>query len=85
MIRDITERKALEETRREFAEAQMRNAREMEAKNRALTESEARYRQLTEGCLDAVIVADREGRITLFNPAAERSSATPPARSSASR
>jgi PAS domain S-box-containing protein len=72
VIRDITERKALEETRREFAEAQMRNALEMEAKNRELTESEARYRQLTEGCLDAVIVADGQGRITLFNPAAEK-------------
>jgi PAS domain S-box-containing protein len=37
----------------------------------ALTESEARYRQLTEGCLDAVVVADAQGTITLFNPAAE--------------
>src|SRR5262249_51970809 len=70
-IRDITERKALDEARREFAVAQMHNAREMEAKNRELTESEARYRQLTEGCLDAVVVADSRGRITLFNPAAE--------------
>ena len=61
VIRDITERKALEETRREFAEAQARNAREIEAKNRALTESEARYRQLTEGSLDAIVVADRRG------------------------
>jgi two-component system NtrC family sensor kinase len=72
VIRDITERKALEETRRQFAEAQLRNARDIEAKNRALTESEARYRQLTEGCLDAVVVADGTGRITLFNPAAEK-------------
>ena len=72
LIRDITERKALEETRRQFAEAQLRNASEIEAKNRALTESEARYRQLTEGCLDAVVVADGRGRITLFNPAAEK-------------
>jgi PAS domain S-box-containing protein len=72
VIRDITERKALEETRRQFAEAQMRYALEMEAKNRELTESEARYRQLTEGCLDAVIVANGQGRITLFNPAAEK-------------
>ena len=72
VIRDITERKALEETRRQFAEAQMRNAQAMEAKNRALTESEARYRELTEGCLDAVIVADGQGKITLFNPAAEK-------------
>ncbi|WP_406700019.1 PAS domain S-box protein [Singulisphaera sp. Ch08] len=72
VIRDITERKALEETRREFAESQMRNAREMQEKNLALTASEARYRQLTEGCLDAVVVADRQGRVTLFNPAAEK-------------
>jgi two-component system, NtrC family, sensor kinase len=72
VIRDITERKALEETRRQFAEAQLRNARDIEAKNRELTESEARYRQLTEGCLDAVVVADGTGRITLFNPAAEK-------------
>ena len=40
----------------------MRNAQAMEAKNRALTESEARYRQLTEGCLDAVVVADGAGQ-----------------------
>jgi len=70
--RDITERKALEETRRQFADSQMRNAREMQAKNLELTASEARYRQLTEGCLDAVVVADRDGQITLFNPAAEK-------------
>jgi PAS domain S-box-containing protein len=72
VIRDITERKALEETRRHFAEAQLQNAWAIEAKNRALTQSEARYRQLTEGCLDAIVVADQAGRITLFNPAAER-------------
>jgi PAS domain S-box-containing protein len=34
--------------------------------------SERRYRQLTEATLDAIVVADREGVITLFNPAAER-------------
>ena len=72
IFRDITERKALERTRREFAAAQMRNAQEMELKNRALSESEARYRQLAEGSLDAIVVADGEGRITLFNPAAEK-------------
>lgn len=73
VIRDITDRKALDETRREFAEAQLRNAWEIESKNRALTQSEARYRQLTEGSLDAIVVADHDGRIVLFNPAAERS------------
>ncbi len=73
VIRDITERKALEETRRQFAEAQLKNAWEIEAKNRQLLQSEARYRQLTEGCLDAIVVTDQRGRITLFNSAAEQS------------
>ena len=72
VMRDISERKALEEARRRFDEAQLRNAREIEEKHRALAVSEARYRQLTEGCLDAVVVADEKGLITLFNPAAER-------------
>ena len=72
VCRDITERKALEAARKEFAEAESRNAREIEAKNRDLSQSEARYRRLTEGAHDAIVVADREGRITLFNPAAER-------------
>ncbi|WP_165226395.1 PAS domain S-box protein [Aquisphaera insulae] len=70
MFRDITERKALERTRRDFAAAQMRNAQEMERKNRALSESESRYRQLAEASLDGIVVADEEGRISLFNPAA---------------
>ena len=72
VCRDITERKALEEARRTLVAAQEQNAREIEAKNRDLQRSEARYRQLTEGTHDAVVVADAEGRITLFNPAAER-------------
>jgi PAS domain S-box-containing protein len=72
VLRDITERKALERTRVEFAEAQLRNAHEMELKNQALSESETRYRQLAEGSLDAIVVADEDGQITLFNPAAEK-------------
>ena len=72
VCRDIAERKALEEARRQFAEAESRNAQAIEAKNRDLMQSEARYRRLTEGAHDAVIVADRDGRISLFNPAAER-------------
>lgn len=72
VIRDITERKALEETRRQLAESQLKNARAIEAKNRELTRSESRYRRLAEGSLDAIVVADPEGRVTLFNPAAER-------------
>ena len=50
----------------------MRNAKEMEIKNRALSESEARYRQSTEGSLDAIVVADARAGIDLFNPAAEK-------------
>ncbi|MFO0953153.1 MAG: PAS domain S-box protein [Isosphaeraceae bacterium] len=72
VLRDISERLALEETRRAFAEAQARNAAEIAAKNIELTLSEARYRQFTEGCLDGVVVIDRAGVVTLFNPAAER-------------
>ena len=72
LSRDITERKALEATRRQLAEAELANARALAAKNEDLSRSEARYRMLTEGSHDAVIVADREGTITLFNPAAER-------------
>ncbi|WP_435006748.1 PAS domain-containing sensor histidine kinase [Tundrisphaera lichenicola] len=72
VCRDITERKALEEAHRQYEEAEARNARAIEAKNRDLVRSEARYRLLTEGSHDAVVVADGLGRITLFNPAAER-------------
>jgi two-component system NtrC family sensor kinase len=38
----------------------------------AVAASERRYRQLTEATQDAIVVADHDGRITLFNPAAER-------------
>jgi two-component system, NtrC family, sensor kinase len=65
VCRDITERKALEAARRQFA-------LEIEAKNRDLLSSESRYRRLTEGAHDAVVVADEQGLVTLFNPAAER-------------
>ena len=79
LSRDITDRKALEATRRQLAEAELANALALAAKSQALaaktqdlTRSEARYRMLTEGSHDAVVVADRSGIITLFNPAAER-------------
>jgi len=72
VIRDITERKALEETRKQYAESQLQSTTELEAKNRAMAQSEARYRQLTEGCLDAIVVTDQDGKIVLFNFAAER-------------
>jgi PAS domain S-box-containing protein len=38
----------------------------------ALARSERRYRQLTEATLDAIVVADQDGTVELFNPAAER-------------
>jgi PAS domain S-box-containing protein len=62
-IREVSERNALEKTRRQFTAAKLRNAREIEAKNRELTLSEARFRQLTEASLDAVVTADGCGRM----------------------
>src|SRR5512135_2696753 len=38
----------------------------------ALRTSERLYRQLTEGSRDAIVVANEQGIITLFNPAAQR-------------
>lgn len=72
VIRDISERRALEDARQALASAREANALEIASKNAALTLSEARYRQLTEGCLDGVVAADRGGFVTLFNPAAGR-------------
>jgi PAS domain S-box-containing protein len=69
---DVTEHKALEETRRQYAEAREQHARELERNNQALAKSEHRYRQLTQAALGAIVVADAQQRITLFNPAAER-------------
>ncbi|HYV36280.1 MAG TPA: PAS domain S-box protein [Gemmataceae bacterium] len=37
-----------------------------------IAKSERRYRQFTEATQDGIVVADQVGRITLFNPAAER-------------
>jgi PAS domain S-box-containing protein len=42
------------------------------AADRALLESERSYRRLVESATDAVLCLDDGGRITLFNPAAER-------------
>jgi PAS domain-containing protein len=39
---------------------------------RSLTESEARKAAMLEAALDAVVAIDEEGRISDFNPAAER-------------
>jgi PAS domain S-box-containing protein len=68
-IGEVSERNAPEKTRRRFTAAPLRNAWEIEAKNRELTLSEARSRQLTEASLDAVVAADGHGRIPLrFEP-----------------
>jgi len=40
--------------------------------NRALTQSEARLRAILESAMDAVIIADEDHRIILFNAAAEK-------------
>jgi two-component system, NtrC family, sensor kinase len=72
VIRDISERKALEQARAEMLATQDEHARAIEQKNRELSESEARYRMLTEASMDAVIVADADATVILFNPAAER-------------
>jgi PAS domain S-box-containing protein len=47
----------------------LRERREADAARHA---SERLYRRLTESTLDAIVVADADGRITLFNPAARR-------------
>ena len=57
-IRGQYERLVIEIAQRERAE-------------QALRASESRYRQLTEGTRDAIVVADQQGVITLFNPAAQ--------------
>ena len=57
-IRGQYERLVIEIAQRERAE-------------QALRASESRYRRLTEGARDAIVVADQQGVITLFNPAAQ--------------
>lgn len=49
-----------------------RLADRLAALHRELASSEERYRALTETATDAVVTADAEGRIVLFNAAAER-------------
>jgi PAS domain S-box-containing protein len=58
------------ETRRRFEQLE-REIAERERAEAALRTSERRYRQLTEGTRDAIVVADPQGLITLFNPAAQ--------------
>lgn len=45
---------------------------ELKQAEEALRASERRYRQLTEATLDAIVVADERGVISLFNAAAQR-------------
>jgi PAS domain S-box-containing protein len=64
---DITERKALEETRRQYAEARERHAHELEAKNQALQDSQALYHSLVECLPQNIYRKDRDGRFTFAN------------------
>jgi PAS domain S-box-containing protein len=64
---DITERKALEETRRMYAEARERHARELEATNQALHDSEALYQSLVESLPQNIFRKDLQGRFTFAN------------------
>ena len=50
----------------------IREIAERERAEAALRTSEQLYRQLAEGILEAIVVADEQGRIKLFNPAAQR-------------
>jgi PAS domain S-box-containing protein len=61
-IREVSERNALEKSRRRATVAQLRNAREIEAKNRELPLSEARFRPFTEASLDAVVTGNGHAR-----------------------
>ncbi len=49
----------------------VREIAQRERAEQALRASERRYRQLTEETRDAIVVADQQGLITLFNPAAQ--------------
>src|SRR5262249_55870709 len=46
----------------------VREIAQRERAEQALRTSESRYRQLTEGSRDAIVLADQQGVITLFNP-----------------
>jgi PAS domain S-box-containing protein len=65
----------VEERTAELSRANTRLTREVADRERveaALRGSERMYRQLAEGILEAIVVADEQGRIRLFNPAAQR-------------
>jgi PAS domain S-box-containing protein len=52
-------------------ESLLREVARREHAEQALRASELRYRQLIEGTRDAIVLANQQGVITLFNPAAE--------------
>lgn len=68
ICRDVTERKKLEEQLREYAG---KLEEKVEERMRELRESEERFRGLVETSADAIISANEEGMITLWNKAAE--------------
>ncbi|WP_323785799.1 EAL and GGDEF domain-containing protein [Thalassovita sp.] len=55
-----------------LAEELTSSVQEKEQALRALSESEMKFRTITDTALDAVIVVDNDGTITLWNPAAEK-------------
>jgi len=64
-----------DELERMHADLELRVAErtaELESRTAALAESETRTRLIVETALDAIITIDHRGRITEFNPAAER-------------
>ena len=68
-MHDITRRKQVEEELRALnAELERRVA----GRTAALRESEERFRTLASTAHDAIVTADADGRITYFNPGAER-------------
>ena len=70
---DELERRVAERTA-ELSRANAQLTQEIADRQRvevALRTSERLYRQLTEGTRDAIVVADKDSRITLFNPAAQ--------------
>ncbi len=64
---DITERRALDRARQEYAAAQERHARELEAKNQELQDSQALYHSLVDCLPQGIFRKDRQGRITFAN------------------
>jgi PAS domain S-box-containing protein len=57
---------------RAYVLAVVRDITERKRSEEARNSADRLYRHLTEGTLDAIVVADSEARIRLFNPAAER-------------